>query len=262
MVIKRIFMLLLSVFILCLPFADTLAFTPASQGPTCSLPQEADGSEVQVELEAASIFRQALPAKQAEPVIQNGEPIYFSDFEADGGGMTGNLDWTYGTYAWVGATCYTGTRYPPAAAYSGTNMWGTRLNDCYQNLGNNQGYASCINEAPADDSILSFSVDLTGYDDATLSWWEWFDLFLTWDWAEVRVNDTPVFQHCGGSYVLPTAWVQQTADLTPFVGGVANIELHMMASTVVNYTGWFIDDVMITGTPTVYETYLPIVVKD
>jgi len=40
--------------------------------------------------------------------------------------------------------------------------------------------------------------------------------------------------------------------LTPFVGGPAIIEFHMMASTVVNRAGWFIDDVTITGTsPTV-----------
>lgn len=261
MILRRILMVALSLCILLIPFSATTAYTSDDRVRTCSLPQETGATEVQAELEAARIFTQALPAPQAKPVIQNGELIYFSDFEADGGGMIGTLDWTYGTYAWVGGSCYTGTRHPPAAAYSGTNMWGTRLNDCYQNLGNNQGYDSCVNGNPTDDSILSLSVDLTGYEDATLSWWEWFDLFLTWDWAEVRVNGTPVFQHCGTSYVVPTAWVQQTADLTAFVGEVANIELHMMASSVVNYTGWFIDDVMITGTPIVYGIYLPVIVK-
>jgi len=85
-----------------------------------------------------------------------------------------------------------------------------------------------------------------------LQWWEWYDLFSPWDWAEVRVNGTSVFAHCESSYSSPVAWIAQNVDLTPFVGGPAIIEFHMMASTVVNRAGWFIDDVTITGTsPTV-----------
>lgn len=259
--LKRIVLLGFSCCILFIPFSATTAHTPNSQGPTCNLPQDSGTFDVQAELEAASIFKQAFPSKQSSLVVQLGDLIYFSDFEADGGGLIGTLDWTYGTYAWSGSTCFQANPLPPAAAYSGINMWGTRLNDCYQNLGNNQGSTTCINEVPTDNSILSFAVDLTGYDDAVLSWWEWYDLFMPWDWAEVRVNDLSVFQHCGSDYVIPTAWVQQTVDLTPFAGGTVNIELHMMASTVVNYTGWFIDDVMITGTPVVYEIYLPVIVK-
>ena len=127
-------------------------------------------------------------------------------------------------------------------------MWGTVLNNCYNNLGNNAGYATCTNSNPADDSILTLSVDLTGLPDATLSWWEWYDLFSNWDWAEVYANGTRVFPHCESSYTAPTAWVQQTVNLTPFVGGVVTIEFHMMASTVVNYSGWYLDDVSVTTT--------------
>jgi hypothetical protein len=160
--------------------------------------------------------------------------------------MTGSRDWVWGIYSWNGASC-DGTNYPPPAAYSGDRMWGTRLNDCYQNLGNNQGAETCINTDKSDDSVLSFTVDLTGQVTATLSWWEWFDLFLYWDWAEVYVNDAVVFQHCGGAYVVPTAWEEHVVDLTPFVGGPVTISFHMMSSTVVNRTGWFIDDVQITA---------------
>ncbi len=81
-----------------------------------------------------------------------------------------------------------------------------------------------------------------------MSWWEWNDLFMDWDWGEVYVNGQVVFQHCGGGYVAPTAWVQQVVDLTPYIGGPVNVEIHMMASTVVNYAGWFIDDVMVYTT--------------
>ena len=170
---------------------------------------------------------------------------YLWDFEADNGGFTGTLDWEWGTYAWIGATCF-GTNNPPPSAHSGGSMWGTVLNDCYANRGNNSGYNTCINDNPTDDSILSFTLDLTGVTgQVELSWWEWYDLFMDWDWAEVYVNGEVVFHHCGGGYVVPTEWQQQVVDLTPYTGGLATIEFHMMASTVVNYAGWYIDDVMI-----------------
>lgn len=130
-------------------------------------------------------------------------------------------------------------------------MWGTVLNDCYNNRGNNSNYSTCVNSDPSDDSILSFSVDLTGVATATLSWWEWFDVYLDFDWAEVYVNETVVFQHCGTGYVIPSSWEQQTVDLTPYAGGVATIEFHMMASALVNRAGWYLDDISVDteGTP-------------
>lgn len=174
--------------------------------------------------------------------------LYFWDFEGTNGGFGATLDWEWGTYSWIGNNCYGTEHLQPSSPHSGTDMWGTVLNNCYNNLGNNQGYATCVNDVPADDSILSFTIDLT---DATgpveLSWWEWYDLFMDWDWGEVYANGDVVFQHCGGGYVQPTSWVQQTVDLTPYSGGPVTIEFHMMASTVVNYSGWYIDDVMVTG---------------
>ena len=178
--------------------------------------------------------------------------VYFSDFESDNGGLTPTLDWEWGTYAWAGGAGCSGNAIPPAAPYSGTNMWGTMLSTCYNGLGNNSGYSSCVNDNPADDSILTLTVDLTGYTDAQLSWWEWPDLYLNWDWGEVYANGVVVFQHCGTGYAAPS-WVQQVVDLTPYVGGTVTIEFHMMASTVVNYSGWYIDDLQVSGTPVPVE---------
>ncbi|HSL17420.1 MAG TPA: hypothetical protein VLB51_05895 [Methylomirabilota bacterium] len=179
--------------------------------------------------------------------------IYFSDFEADNGGLAATLDWEWGAYAWVGGGGCSTTVAPPAAPYSGANMWGTVLNTCYNGLGNNTGYGTCTNGNTADDSILSLTVDLTGYTDAQLSWWDWPDIFMNFDWGEVYANGTVVFQHCGSGYTAPSAWVQQVVDLTPYVGGTVTIEFHMMASTVVNYSGWYIDDLQVSGTPVPVE---------
>ena len=208
------------------------------------------GGEVAAEL-AAQAALEASPVYATLPATPPRQPeaiVFFSNFDTDNGGLTGSLDWEWGaTYAWSGASCDS-SNYPPPAAYSGTGMWGTVLNDCYNNLGNNAGYASCANSNPTDDSILTLVVDLTNYTDAALSFYEWYDLFSNWDWAEVYANGTPVIQHCESSHTIPTAWVQKTADLTPYVGGVVTIEFHMMASTVVNHAGWYIDDLMIDGT--------------
>lgn len=174
--------------------------------------------------------------------------VYFSDFEADDGGLVGTLDWEWGDYAWVGGNCYNTNNVPPPAAYSGNRMWGTVLNDCYTDLANNSGYNTCVNGDPSDDSILSFDVDLTGYSDGTLEFYEWLDLFMDFDWGEIYANGTVVFQHCGTGYTPPSAWQLQSIDLTAFAGGLVTIEFHMMASSVVNYAGWYIDDVRVTTT--------------
>jgi hypothetical protein len=174
--------------------------------------------------------------------------IFFEDFESDDGGFFSTLDWEWGDYLWVGTNC-DGDNYPPPSAYSGDRMWGTILNDCYNNLGNNSGYNVCENSDPTDDSILSFTVDLNGYSNATLTFYEWFDSFLEWDWAEIYVNDDVVFQHCGTPYVPPDSWELVGIDLTPWTGDEVTIAFHYLASSVVNKAGWYIDDVRIFTTP-------------
>jgi hypothetical protein len=168
--------------------------------------------------------------------------FFAEDFDANDGGLVGSLDWEWGNaYSFTGLSCG-GSFAPPPAPHSGAGMWGTVLNDCYNNLGNNTGYDTCNNSNPADDSILSFQVDLTGTGSAQLCWWEWTDLYLPWDWGQVLANGAVVFEHCGGSYIAPTSWERQCADLSAFGGSVVDIEFHMLASAVVEYAGWYIDD--------------------
>jgi hypothetical protein len=169
--------------------------------------------------------------------------FFAEDFDTDDGGLVGTLDWEWGdSYSWTATGCG-GSYAPPPAPHSGGGMWGTVLNGCYNNLGNNTGYADCNNTSPADDSILSFQVDLTSTGSAEFCWWEWRDLYLPWDWGQVYANGDMVFEHCGGSYSAPTDWVQQCVDLGAYAGTMVDIEFHMMASSVVNYAGWYIDDI-------------------
>ncbi len=173
-----------------------------------------------------------LEAGRAANWIQSTETaIYFSDFESDNGSMTGTLDWGWGEYVWDNESC-DGNAYPPPTAYSGSQMWGTVLNSCYGNLN--------------DTSILSFDIDLSTAATAMLSWWDWYDVFESFDFGAVYVNDIQVYDR-ETTYVIPTAWEQHLVDLMPYVGGVATIQFRMYASTVVNRSGWFIDDVMVVA---------------
>jgi len=179
-----------------------------------------------------------------ETAAPSGPDVLFfaEDFNVTDGGLVGTRDWEWGNaFSFTGASC-DGSNAPPPAPYSGDGMWGTVLNDCYNNLGNNTGYDSCNNTNTADDSILSFQVDLTMTGSGQLCWWEWPDIYLPWDWGQVYANGTVIFEHCGGSYTAPTVWVRQCVDLSSFGGSLVDIEFHMMASTVVNYSGWYIDD--------------------
>jgi subtilisin family serine protease len=154
----------------------------------------------------------------------------FYDFEADDGGFVGTVDWEWGTnYNWNGGAC-DGNNYPPPGAFSGVGMWATVLNDCHANTGT--------------FSILSFEADLTSQSSAILKWWDWYDVFETFDYGEVYVNNTLVYDRAS-SYIIPTAWEQHQVDLTPFLGGVVDIEFRMFATTVVNRAGWYIDDVLV-----------------
>jgi len=165
--------------------------------------QETTVDPVAAELQAAEALRHSppLPAKTDPAGQQAGTPnavLYFWDFEGNNGGFVGTLDWEWGPTPGVAPPVTPSTI--PRRRLFGTNMWGTVLNTCYNNLGNNSGYDTCVNGNPADDSILSFTVDLTGVTEPVeMSWWEWFDLFLNWDWSEVYVNGNVVSQHAGAA---------------------------------------------------------------
>ncbi len=214
--------------------------------------------EVAAELASAAAWEASPVYGNSPTAIAGHEPdvtVFFSNFDSDNGGLTGSRDWAWGTaYAWSAVSCDS-TPAPPAGPYSGAGMWATVLNTCYSNLGNNQGSGSgtCSNTNTTDDSILSLTVDLSAYTAATLTWYEWLDVFSYFDWTEVRVNNTSVSTFCPSSYAAPTAWVQQAVDLTPFAGGSVTVEWHFMASTVINRAGWYIDDVLVDGTPVPVE---------
>lgn len=181
-------------------------------------------------------------------------PPFTWDFESSCMGLSATKDWQCGQLAFVkGTNCGTYTPVPPTGGASGTGkgMWGTKLNDCYSNLGNNDGANSstCSNTKPADDSILSFKVTLPStWTTATLTYYEYVDVNGYFDWMEVRVDSTSVKAYCNPSKATSsTTWVKQTINLSSYVGKTITIAFHLMASTVVSYSGWYLDDMSVSG---------------
>lgn len=173
---------------------------------------------------------------------------FFMDFEHDNGQLIGTRDWEWGLLAFQpGSNCDNTSYTPPTAGHSGTGMWGTKLNDCYTGLDNAK--EPCTNAVLVDDSVLSFQVEIPGtLPNPRLTYWEWADYFLSFDWTEVRIDNKVVSQVCkSGSLSSPPKWEKRSLDLKSYAGKTVTVAFHFMASGVVNYSGWYIDDLAVNS---------------
>ncbi|MEI2611284.1 MAG: hypothetical protein V9G20_21855 [Candidatus Promineifilaceae bacterium] len=172
--------------------------------------------------------------------------FYFSDFETNNGGWTATGPanfWEYGPVVpGIYEICDTAPRPEPTGAFSGLNVWGTNLNGCYPNANT--------------DGILSRTFDLSTLSaPIELSWYHWYEVFETFDYAIARVNGTQVWRTPNST---PTAnYIYQPIDLSAYAGNASvTIDFLLHATTVVNRMGWYVDDVAIRycdtsgGTPT------------
>jgi hypothetical protein len=183
------------------------------------------------------------PDKKSLDTVYVPKTLLSYDFEASKGSLTGTHDWQWGVLNFNATNCDS-TPSPPAACHSGTHCWGTILNDCYSPLGNASD--SCAATDPASASVLSLTVQIpASYKNARLVYWDWAAYFTPFDWTEVRINGTPAVQHCPSSYTAPTSWVKQTILLNSYLGKSVTIAFHFYATTVVQYAGWYIDDLSI-----------------
>jgi hypothetical protein len=179
-----------------------------------------------------------VPVTQNQIVCTVGQPAdyYFSDFENDDGGwaVSSSYDeWEWGTIVpGVQAGCDTTRPLEPTTAYSGVNVWATDLDGCYDNVG--------------DETILSQTFDLSSLAaPVELSWWNWYEVFVSFDKAEVYVDGTLLWE------VTTTAatadWTQEAIDLSAYAGDPdVTIDFRLYSTTVVNRLGWYLDNVAIT----------------
>ncbi len=149
---------------------------------------------------------------------------YFSDFEANDGGLIGTGDWQWGMPVGANGTDLGGFGgNEPVGGFSGDNVWGTVLGGLHS--------ASTVSTLTLAGQDLSAAV--------SLSFYEWIDSGgNTFDQAKVFVGGTEVYLSDGG----PTnGWRLVEIDLSGF-SGTGDITFEFSTTGVVERVGWYIDD--------------------
>lgn len=160
------------------------------------------------------------------------------DFEQNDGGWIPSSNWTnpLGDFQWtntynaanyvVGG--YPTSEFPPPTAHSGTGLWGTVLYGPYSNAG---GF-----------SYLTKELSFAGISNPQMRFWSWNNSFGNWDYGQVAVNGNVVWGPAWDTN--PVEWEEVIIDLSAYAN-MANVTVQFQhyTTTVVNYAGWYIDDV-------------------
>jgi hypothetical protein len=156
------------------------------------------------------------------------------------------------------------------------NFQGDTITRLADNAAHSGAFAWWANRVDDSDARLTRAFDLSGVDQATLEFWTWYDVEDNWDyayvmastdggqtWTPLETQDTVDTNPNGNSFGLaftgcsgdPTSteagddcnaqWIQQTADLTPFIGGEVLVRFQYITDDAVNYPGFFVDDIAI-----------------
>ncbi|NLF01675.1 MAG: hypothetical protein GX601_11930 [Anaerolineales bacterium] len=118
----------------------------------------------------------------------------------------------------------------------------------------------------ADESLttLARTLDLSAVDQATLTYWVWYDIEAGYDYASVEVSsdggqtwqalvtplgteDNPHGSNPGWGYTgLSTGgreWIQERVDLTPYVGQAVLVRFSYLTDEAVTGVGFLLDDI-------------------
>lgn len=164
--------------------------------------------------------------------------FYRSGFESTDGGWTADADcdpagdWQRGVPDAVPTNCDFRNQNGPPGAFEGTEVWGTRLGECYMNANGT--------------SFLRQSFDFTTVVAGTLLWQQFLSI-VNQDILQVTINGDVVYQSPPGSPVTAD-WEPVSVDLSAYAG-LPNVEIvfSLFASTASIRPGWYIDDVIITS---------------
>jgi hypothetical protein len=172
---------------------------------------------------------------------------YWCDFEnSDGGLISDNPNgWQWGIPA-----------NGPASAYSGVKLWGTVLSADYPSNANYK----------LDTPVPFFIVSPL----AALEFWHWYDIESYWDGGNIKVSADGgtswdiIFPDGGypedaastANAGIPgepcysgtqATWTLTYFDLSGYIGQSIIIRWHFGSDGSINYPGWFIDDVSVSG---------------
>ncbi len=172
--------------------------------------------------------------------------VHLFDFESGDGGFSSTGDWEYGVPG-VG----------PENAYSGVNLWGTRLDSSYHN-----NRESILSLPPI---IVPDAEDIPRF-----TFMHWFafeapDGDSIYDGGNVQISTnsgvswtviSPIEGYFGVAYghndyvggdsvftSMSNGWKYEVFDLAPYAGATVELRFVMGADNYVSHYGWYIDDV-------------------
>jgi hypothetical protein len=96
------------------------------------------------------------------------------------------------------------------------------------------------------DAYMRRTVNLSGYTSASLTFY--YKLPSTeanFDYGEVKINGTQVAKYGSAA----TSWTLATISLNSYVGQSITLEWNFHSDYSIQYEGWYIDNIQITGTP-------------
>ncbi len=156
--------------------------------------------------------------------------------------MSTNPNWTIsgGQWAWGQPT---GQGGDPTGGYTGSNVYGYNLNGSYANS-IPEYYLTAPSMNCSDTSYVS------------LSFYRWLGVeSATWDHAKIQITSNgstwnTVWEHTGSSFQ-DTAWTHVEYDLSSWAAGNSNVQIRWVMGATdssVTYSGWNIDDVVVSYT--------------
>lgn len=108
------------------------------------------------------------------------------------------------------------------------------------------GFAGTTTAPKYQNSMSAYllrSIDLTGYTNATLSFWFKIPSIETnYDYARIYMDDTEIWIRDRAA----TVWTQTNLSLGGFVGGVHTLKFEFNSDTSITNEGWYLDDISVT----------------
>ncbi len=174
------------------------------------------------------------PSNEASATVGDMTVVFSDDMESGDGG------WTHSGEGdpWERGAPTSG----PGAAFSGENVWATNLAGDYP--------------SGVDAALISPEIDLSGLTSANLQFAHWYSIEMNWDFGYVEIStdggetwETLAEYTSPGYGGEPVGWEVPIISLDDYVGGTVQIRFRLQTDSSVTYAGWYIDDVVVAGTP-------------
>ncbi|MCD6512938.1 MAG: right-handed parallel beta-helix repeat-containing protein, partial [Thermoplasmata archaeon] len=129
--------------------------------------------------------------------------------------------------------------FGPSGAHSGSKVYGTDLDNYYENN------ANCW--------LMTPEIDLTGYSQATLEFYDWYYIVYSWWYGydhvylEITDNGGATWHQLDDFHGNQQSWTYHSYDLSSYAGKTIQIRWRLDSDSSYRSYGYYLDDVKITA---------------